>query len=453
MPSINPKNAGASRRRRAPWAAQPIADKRRAVLNHSRTVASASLLRALEIRKNGVVGMPREEKIALIKAHPGEMTNVVMALTQKYSRSQAKELVEKRPQILEDNTINHLVKEWCKNKVEEARKEIPQALEKRVKQYLKERKIPVDNTSVITAINEFVLGSSVRSLSSSIDLPRFERIYIGHQKLNRDKVLNDAHNLNSYLNQIVRGARFTNNQKKAVKRWLRRTLPEYHKKRMEVFKAHEADFLEAFRQIGVLEAQFLASARANFSDMFKQAEVRKSAPAPKVQSSVSKSGSREQRMAEYTPRVKEAERKAVLAKKAEAARTSGRPFNAAEYCLGEIMRENEATGRRLLQLRDRGAVNSPAIQSLYTAGSLAQKIFVSALDAGFEAQFGAHNISSLARAVSYIGSKGRIITHVEKVFQSKDARKIVDFLSREKLIELGHSGGDVVYLARSGTQK
>lgn len=440
----------ARKRKRVPWAVQPKSEVRKILQQHSAPIISASALQALNYRKaGGAKVLSVEEKIRLLKQNEGDVARNLNKIVGNATTKTARIFVKESLGTVSESTLNALVDAWIDRRIKQERADIPPAVEKRVRSYLKARKIPIDNANLDLALTIHFRDKGLNHFKGALDLKKLEGEYIALRKGDRFSKLLEAHNVNSYLNQIVRGLNLTQGQKIAVKRWLRRALPVYHKTRLRVFE-QEKDFHKAFSAIGILESQFIRTAREQFVKEFKPTPKKTVFEPKQERPAATKIGSREERLAAYVPGEKtQKQRISEMEKQREASKQAHRQFDSVDYSLREMERENEASGRRIAALFRAGHLGRNTVVSLFTGGSLTQRTFLNVLEnSDFRERFSDKELNALAKGLSYIGPKGRLIGRAQKSFQSPKSSEIFSFLASRGFLETAHGGGKVVYLAR-----
>ncbi|MDO8428568.1 MAG: hypothetical protein Q7S92_05125 [Candidatus Diapherotrites archaeon] len=341
-----------------------------------------------------------------------------------------------------------------------------------LKAYLAERKLPISHLAVIDAWNQLVGETKARTATDPLNIREFERIYVESLKFQRIHPLM----VNTFNNQIINKAfgskRLTANQRKAVKRWIQSNLQrwksqidEVGKKYFKSFQKPERNMRDVFldlKQVDVVqmdaaEQDFSAvseriaqEVRAKFSVEFFKQPRKVLSPLLAAGNGSSKNGTRSLRLAEYVPGEKSTrERERIIQAKQERSALVGRPFDRLRFAFTEIEKENHGDYSFLKKLFSEKKVNEDAIVRLYASGSLTRRIFRTAVeDVKFLDHFSAKELTVLAKGLSYIGSKGRVIQSARRAFQSAQGKEIFAFLERTGLLETHHGGGTVVYLRR-----
>jgi hypothetical protein len=182
-------------------------------------------------------------------------------------------------------------------------------------------------------------------------------------------------------------------------------------------------------------------------------QISKGGARPAPSSAGGKAGSREQRMASYSPKQEiEDERKKVskLESAKTVARRLGSEFDSVGYSLGEMGKANPALGDMLRGMMKRREIQPASVEKLYTKGSLAQKAFFRALtEFRFAEKFGARSADSLAKVIASIGPEFPPIGKVEHSVRDGSGPKIIDFLVKSGLADNTHRGGQCVGLVRA----
>lgn len=439
------------RLKRAPWAAQSKEERRKIISAHSGQIFPKSTLLALEMRAKGVENLPKERKIEMIKENMPAIAREIARVEKLEPRDVQRRMAHRLPEM-DEKTINGAAQIWMIKKIEDEKRDFSDRLKKTVKSYFKARKIPLVDRDFISALNYYMRDKNFDQLARGIDLKEIEKTYIEFRKTSRWYKINDAEITNSYMGRITKGESFTPNQKKAIKRWLKKELLQHSGMRRAIFAMHIGNFAEAVRKAKELDKAFIESAREKFSKDFQQTLKKRETQTKNQIQAPSKIGTREERLATYTPRKKEdgsQTRATELKRSAEYSRQAGRPFNTSEYCLTEISKENEQAGTSIRKLYTNGMVNTGTLVGLFTSGSLTQRIFLNVVEkTDFIRRFGQSQINALAKGLSFIGPQGKIITRAKRALQSPRREEIFSFLDRNGFLETGHGGGNVVYLKR-----
>lgn len=438
------------RKRSAPWAAQGREEQRRIVRQHSQQFFPESTLLALEMRAKGVESLPREKKIEIIKANLPAIAGEIARLRKLRPQYVQRTMASRLPQA-DDQTIDLAAKIWMMRKIEDEKRDAFGRVEKIVRSYFKARRIPIDSGDFIAAINYYMRDENLDKLAHGIYLKEIEKTYIEFRKISRWSNAQDAEIINRYLRRITAGLKFTGNQKKHIKRWLKKEIPRHSTRRKALFALH--GFNEAARRAQEMDKTFISQARENFSKQFAPTKKKTETGHENLGAAPSKIGTREQRLVEYAPRQREDDantRESELKRTEEYSKQANMPFKPVDYCITEITKENEPAGTTIKKLYTEGKLNSSSIVSLFTSGSLTQRTFLGIIEkTGFIQRFGAHQINPLARGLSFIGPKGKLITRAKRALQTPRREEIFNFLERNGYLETHHGGGNVVYLKRT----
>jgi hypothetical protein len=458
--------------KRSAWAAQKQAEIRAIAAAHSGTLLSKMGRVAFETLHQGVDKAPVEalnlliisNASFLVKSTMEAMTNPDYGGSEEYRRThtpaELKVLLREGAPTLGMAAKTHLADVAARHVLESEARDATARLEERVKAYLRDRKIPIttleDKMDLMTAMRNHLRSkrSPGAELANGADMLTIERLYLKERKMSRQFKLEEATEINQYYKRICNGSRFTANQRKTIRKFVERELPGIHNRMNSVLKGLRdgaADISELSRQQAEIGRDFVQSARCQFLKQFRPSArvlTRSARPSPTV---ATKLGSHEERKGSYVPREKTPnQRKQEIKKLGAASRATGRPFDASAYCLSEIEKENQQSAAILRRMLREGQINSNAITGLFGSGSLATRIFVCASQLpAFEETFGKGQFNVLAKGIAYMGPEGKIITRAKRAFQSPLAEKIFNFLDQKGFLETGHSGGDVVYLART----
>lgn len=148
-------------------------------------------------------------------------------------------------------------------------------------------------------------------------------------------------------------------------------------------------------RIGEIEGSVRKQIGEELFNSFFPPQKNPSARAPQLQ--YRKPGQREERMAQYTPaeKIKDAKRKEELERREEAATSLQQKVIDTNYYLAKIAEEHQPTAQRLNELLNNKSLSPSALRSLFSKGSLTQKIFLAAIDDHqFTQTFGTRNVNS-----------------------------------------------------------
>jgi hypothetical protein len=451
--------------KRSAWATQPKAEVRRLVREYSSSPLSEKAKEALKMREVGLEYIPDEQRRKLITANASFLTSDIGHMIEEFpevakdrtvpEKSAIKGLLRDMEKLktLKTETQISFAKSALKHIFAQEAKELPERMRRRVRRYLKERGIPVEDGELIFIVNMHLAKTKPKEMVDQINITQIEHDYLYGAKVTRASRYDRAEQINKCLRDVCRGVYFTPQQKRTIKRWLYKQYPELVKSRIAAFKVYLDDPSKGLPNIAEIEKRFIEATRDDFSRQFATTQiittVRRQAT---TTTTPTKLGNHKERIANYTPREKTPrERSDDLATLKKTAREMGKPFDTAEYCLSKIGAENAKAQEQLRTLLEKGQINKNALTSLFTSGSLTQKIFLlTANSPEFKNQFGEEKLNVLAKGLSYIGSQGKQIIRAKLTFQSTD---LFRFLEIHKLIETNHGGGDVVYLARNGNGK
>ena len=327
-------------------------------------------------------------------------------------------------------------------------------MQKKMRKYLEQRKIPFRKDTFEAATHLLLLGTNgIAALASKMPPKTFEAVYLKRMKDERRDALSKSTNINAMIQRILPGKKLMKKHKDAIREIALRVNSGYAKERDRVIQLtaklnqNPANlFPEIKAAIIELHKKYDDMVLAEFQKRFS-AQPTKTSGAVRRQTTQNKLGSREERMSQYKPSERET-RVQNLAEEETIAKAMKTPFDPVTYSLAEIAKESASAAARLGTLMRERRLSAENIKSLYTSGSLSQRVFLSALDAGFAARFGEENINSLAHVIAFIGPKGRRIDRATREFHSAQSDAMLKFLENSGLFDTGHGGGEIVYLKR-----
>ncbi len=452
----------AGKRRRAPWAAQPKKEQRALATKYT-VNPSPKMVSLSKISMASTGHTPRVAVEQFAAANPKEFIENYARMLQT---GDAK--FQKRPMSFwrkhAQNALNEvkamnevLLREAAAKTFDDVAKHRPAAiaeLQKKMRKYLEQRKIPFRKDTFEAATSLLLLGTNAMAAPASIMSPKtFEAVYLKRMKDERRDALAKLTNINAMIQRILPGKKLMKKHKDAIREIALRLGSGFAKERDRVIQAtaqlnqNPANlFPEINAAIRELHKKYDDMVLAEFQKRFS-AQQTKTSGAVRQQTTQKKLGSREERMSQYKPTEREI-RVQNLAEGETIAKAMKTPFDPVTYSLAEIAKESASTASRLSNLMRQRQLSAENIKSLYTSGSLSQRVFLRALDSGFATRFGEENINSLARVITYIGSKGRRIDRATREFHSAQSDAMLKFLEHIGLFDTGHGGGEVVYLKR-----
>jgi hypothetical protein len=293
-----------------------------------------------------------------------------------------------------------------------------------------------------------------------LDLALIERLYIGNRKDFKRLALEEAHNRNVLLEEIIGRERLTRNQRQAAKRWLLNHLPELERERLLIIRSAQpkaggkqsfASPEKMFEKVSEAKERFKKRAREALLSQFKvreRAVVVGERPARKA---IVKAGTRAERIAAYKPSEKTVSQKRKEMQQEESkANVTGEVFDQVKHALDRIRAENGASAKVITELRAKGLLTGDSVIRMFIAGSLTQKVFQKVVqNKAFQRNFGNKGFDLLARGLSFIGPTGKFTAKARKSFQGEAGKRMFDFLKRHDFIDTSHGKGEVItYLAR-----
>ncbi|AJF59572.1 MAG: hypothetical protein QT03_C0001G0061 [archaeon GW2011_AR10] len=458
--------------RRSPWGKQPKAERRGLWKKFRRTPISKPALMALEFRKRGRLSkyenISMQEKIdfllqnrhatvAALRNFAKRQANNRM-LSRKASTGRLQALVQRKfLKETPEKDINYFLSATIEQILKAERRKAFSSTLSTIENYLQKRGIPVDRETVKIAF-ELAGKPTLEELSETgIDLRNIEREYLEIRRGDRFVFQEKNKDINRIFFRAFGHERLTPAQRRRAKNWIINNFEKFEKRRRELYKEltvdrPQQDLANLSEAVDKAETEFIQTAQQKFIQTFK--------PTKKVQVAVAitekpaKVGTRAERMAAYVPREKTVEqRKQEIRQREEIAKETKRGFNVAEYCLEEISKENNQTGKTLREMMQKRLLNRDSLVSLFTSGSLTQRVFLAAVqEKGFAQQFGPRSINVLARGLAFIGPQGRKVERAKRAFQSAQAEQMFQFLEKHDLLDTGHSRGKGkgwnVYLVR-----
>ncbi|MBI4044351.1 MAG: hypothetical protein HY392_01450 [Candidatus Diapherotrites archaeon] len=414
----------------------------------------------------------KESKLALIRQNAHELVKSTKGNVQSHKRAHGERIIRHNPETLfSQRQISEIADNLARNQVEHELNTIltKGGLEAHLMSYLKARGIRIDPRRDKEAIESAVLALLTqyqhRAFNPLEPLPLHiaEREFLKSAKEVRQDSLFEAQTINLVLREAFPGIVFTRNQANALKKWLRDNKPGLDKELEKMYLSFiendsippsdspkwsgivhryaeiNRDFIQ--RGINALAKQFFPSATT------KPGGAR-------GQVSMTKPGTRAQRIAAYRPPEKTAKSTASEIRVMQAmSRSLGIPINTVELSFMQIRRENPQMAEELGELHSRHLLRSDTIARLSAKGPLTRRIFLTAVkETGFVKRFGERQVDALARGLCFIGPGGRLIQRAVRAIPSLRRQEIFDFLSNNGLIETGHGGGSVVYLRRPQTK-
>jgi hypothetical protein len=327
-------------------------------------------------------------------------------------------------------------------------------LHRRFVSYLEARKIPFDSAVLDLVTEKILREEDIKYLMfGKFDFARFERAYIGALKDKRKETIETAALRNYIFREAFPRNKFTVNQTKAVRSWIDTVIRDYRRAWRRAPGEHEREGNLSRVNAETFIQETVGAARQKFSQFSAPKVQNGRVPVSKQTVSViKKPGSRQERIANYSPREKEASRVATAIQEREnVVRVLGQQSNPLEQSLVKIGAEDGVVVAQRLRTFSTRGLSTDMVGKLSIVGSLSRKCFFAAIDSKrFVERFGEQKLDSLARIIAYIGPEGKEISIVKR-FAARSVSsgpEIYSFLVKNGILDEGHVGGTVVYLAR-----
>ncbi|MDD3160211.1 MAG: hypothetical protein PHQ98_04540, partial [Candidatus ainarchaeum sp.] len=337
---------------------------------------------------------------------------------------------------------------------------IKKPFEKKLVNYLKERKIPFDKTVFERTLSMISSNNQLIDINTqNINLAFFEASYLKIAKLSRRAELGFNKDMNSIMRDSFPDVRLTTNQRKSIKRWAKQDMINFsilNRITKTGVKLKDGVFVAPNNVMGKIDSHY-ASLPDRIKEQFKSyvpisKTIRRSNQNGNGQN---RKGNREERMQDYQRKQaeevkKEKELEIQLNRKVSAKQLVGEEFNTTRYCLTEISKSNKRTAEVISDLLKKRLISAESIKKLFIS-PLAQKVFIAALDNRFTNEFGVHQIESLARGLAFIGAKVPKERHAINAFRNQKenrADNIIRWLDKQGLIETQHRNGACLGLSR-----
>jgi len=443
--------------RRSPWARQPKKEIRRIRSGFWRFPYSPEMRQAMAFDKRGVEKLSLPEKQEFLGQNKQCFLPAVKATGLNTTKFDRRELEKghflKLPLKMQDTLFRAvLLFVWAQEN-----KRLDATMTGHLKKYLAERRIPFDDQAFAVSFKLFV--HETKKVTETVNLPRFERIYVQYMKKQRQAEQAEAWWRKYLYSQITGRRRFTKNQFDTIWSWVNRNYDTLQNRKVALLKQHLTNQLDSKEiaeeskklasQFEEMNKEFVEKCNSELVSSFEEKRSARNGRAEKETRVPEKGGTREKRMEQYVPREKTPrERRQSLESKARVAQSARAKFNQLEYIIEEIGKESPQTADRLSKLSQAGLLKQGTLASLFTAGSLTQKTFIYTLDeARFSEEFGSKQIDAVAKAIAFIGPKGKPVQNAVRAIQSPQKTRIFEFLEKNGIITR-HSGGNTVYLAR-----
>lgn len=422
----------------------------------SRVTMPAHVREAEEILHQGVRAFSPEQKMAFLLRNSKAVERAGWQTTAR--------TIETRLTSLSSSQIDEKTDQVAKLLHNQALGPALKSIDRNTKKYFEARGLPlkteIERDALGIAVDKFVRTHKLRDFSRGVDLAGIERDFLQIRRGLKFTDQETAEEQNRLLKDIFKGERLTPNQRRAAKRWLKQNYKQFRERRKQVIRDILTHYGGKFppgssdeirQKFAEIQLELGVRARKELLKSFKQAITKRAPQARVIREPVSKKpGTRRERIAAYQPAIREkAERSRDLAIGESVTRLVGGTFDPVSDVLRRIEEESPPTASKLRELMDQRLLEGNLVKSLFINGSLAQKVFLTAIADPNFSRFGPKAINLAAKGITFIGPGGKPIGRARRAFQGEIGKKLFDFLETKGLIETGHGGGTVVYLARN----
>ncbi len=440
-----PSSRAGLRQRSAPWVRQ--SRRERVSLFKGRQVANPEFIQ----RYAGVMAQRPETFSEIpVRQFLGKNVEFFLEMMRNYRKDDKRRALssgwDRQLSSEEVRSAWRLAEVFCKIKL---REHFSRRLFSGLKEYLRARHYPLDS-GILEKVSLRFLPGAVENSTHSIDWRAMERDYLYELKTRRRRELEDRTTTNIMVDYTVKGKHLTPNQLRNVQRWWRKKVGEYQKESDDVLlqgylDGKAEDVIRA--EVDEIRQRFIIKAQL---ETFPKTPVEHKKVSRSLASSPpKKAGTRAERKEEYVPRPPR-ERALRMMQRAEAvARASREKFDALEYSLASLERENGDSGWLFRRFSDEKLLPEKLAIQMNVAGHLAQKAFTRViLNTRFRETFGDKSIASLAHFLSRLKAYGVRNDVAHRNFESSRGREMYEFLVKEGILDNTHDGGKRAYLVR-----